>query len=65
MRLGGEGLEEGPDARVVGVSGNRPFEVDYRPSPYLEMINREVLGAPSLYEWQLAQRSVGSASASP
>lgn len=52
-----QGLEEGPDARVVGISGNRPFEVDYRPEPYTEMINQEVLGAPSLYEWQLAQRT--------
>lgn len=52
-----QGLEEGPDARVVGLSGNRPFAVDYRPQPYMEMINQEVLGAPSLYDWQLARRT--------
>ena len=51
-----QGLEEGPDARVIGVSGNRPFEIDYRPEPYMEMINQPVMAAPSLYEWQLMRR---------
>lgn len=50
------GLEEGPDARIVGISGNREFSVDYRPRPYIEMLNAAVGAAPSLYDWQLAQR---------
>ena len=49
-------LDEGPDARVVGISGNREFSVDYRPKPYVEMINSAVGAAPSLYDWQLARR---------
>ncbi|MGO4262867.1 hypothetical protein [Lysobacter sp. TAB13] len=50
------GLDEGPDARVVGVSGNREYDIDYRPRPYAEMINAPVLEVPSLYDWQLARR---------
>jgi len=51
-----QGLEEGPEARLVGISGNRRFEVDYRPAPYTEMLNEAVHAAPSLYDWQLARR---------
>ena len=29
-----EGLAEGPMARIIGLSGNRQFELDYRPEPY-------------------------------
>lgn len=50
------GLDEGPEARVVGVWGNRPVRVDYRPMPYLEMIGAEPVAVPSLYDWQLARR---------
>ncbi len=50
------GLDEGPDARIVGVSGNRPFKIDYRPAPYLEAVNSAVMQAPSLYDYQLAKR---------
>lgn len=50
------GLDEGPDARVVGLHGNRPLAVDYRPAPYIEWTNRAIDAAPSLYRWQLAQR---------
>lgn len=50
------GLEEGPDARVIGISGNRRFTVDYRPVPYVEMLNEEIIAAPSLYDWQLRRR---------
>jgi hypothetical protein len=49
------GLDEGPDARIVGVHGNRPFTVDYRPAPALEGLNRAP-SVPSLYAWQLARR---------
>ena len=50
------GLDEGPDARVVGISGNRDFRVDYRPTPYVEMVNDFPREVPSLYDWQLAKR---------
>ncbi|MBX2848460.1 MAG: right-handed parallel beta-helix repeat-containing protein, partial [Acidiferrobacterales bacterium] len=50
------GKAEGPEARVVGISGNREFEVDYRPAPYLEAVNQEMSDVPSLYRWQLRQR---------
>ena len=50
------GIDEGPDARIVGLHGNREFELDYRPAPYIEMLNVEVAAAPSLYDYQLQQR---------
>lgn len=50
------GLDEGPDARIVGVSGNRTFKIDYRPMPYMEAINNAMTQAPSLYDYQLAKR---------
>lgn len=56
-----EGTDEGPDARVIGVSGNRPFSVDYRPAPVLKALNQPLADAPSLYELQLARRKAGLA----
>lgn len=50
------GLAEGPDARLVGIRGNRPVTIDYRPMPYLSNMNAEP-AVPSLYDWQLQQRS--------
>ena len=52
------GLAEGPDARIIGVSGNRVFDVDYRPAPYLERINGSMNDIPSLYEYQLKKRQM-------
>ncbi|WP_435417012.1 hypothetical protein WAB17_08930 [Parerythrobacter aurantius] len=46
---------EGPGARIVGLHGNRRFEVDYRPDPYIEGTNA-VPAIPSLYDYQLARR---------
>lgn len=54
-----EGKDEGPDARVIGVSGNRPFSVDYRPAPVVQAVNQPLGEAPSLYELQLARRKAG------
>lgn len=54
-----EGLAEGPNARIVGISGNGDFAVDYRPAPYTEFINKPVTGAPSLYRYQLQKRAAG------
>jgi len=51
-----QGLDEGPMARIVGLHGNRTFKLDYRPTPYVEMLNKEVESAPSLYEYQLKRR---------
>lgn len=50
------GLDEGPDARNIGLHGNRLFELDYRPQPYLRMLNKKVASMPSLYDYQLSQR---------
>lgn len=50
------GLEEGPDARIVGVWGNRRFAIDYRPMPYVEALNQPMGAVPSLYDWQLQRR---------
>lgn len=49
----------GPGARFIGVHGNRPLEIDYRPvNPYEEAKGRELIGVPSLYQYQLSQRLV-------
>ncbi|GGX61863.1 hypothetical protein GCM10011309_09760 [Litorimonas cladophorae] len=50
------GIAEGPDARLVGISGNREFDVDYRPSPYIERLNVPMTDVPSLYDYQLRKR---------
>ncbi len=47
---------EGPGARIVGLHGNRSLSLNYRPTAYAEMLNEEVVSAPSLYEYQLAKR---------
>lgn len=51
-----QGLAEGPDARLVGISGNRDFVVDYYPAPYIERVNGTMDDVPSLYDYQLARR---------
>jgi hypothetical protein len=53
------GLDEGPDARIVGVWGNRSFAIDYRPTPYVEGLNERPVAVPSLYDWQLQRRLAG------
>jgi hypothetical protein len=50
------GIDEGPMARIVGLHGNRTFELDYRPAPYVELLNAELSAVPSLYDYQLRQR---------
>ncbi|WP_269520464.1 glycosyl hydrolase family 28-related protein [Alteromonas sp. BMJM2] len=50
------GRTEGPDARVIGIYGNRKFEIEHNPSPHIEQINSRV-AIPSLYEYQKQQRS--------
>ncbi|MHA7899873.1 MAG: glycosyl hydrolase family 28-related protein [Henriciella sp.] len=50
-----EGLAEGPDAFILGVHGNRKFEVDYRPAPKSLGVNKTPQ-VRSLYEWQWMKR---------
>ena len=50
------GGSEGPDARVVGMHGNRPINLDYRPAPYVEMHGEPVATVPSLYAYQRSKR---------
>ena len=50
------GQTEGPDARVIGMYGNRNFEVEHYPAPHTGEINSKV-AIPSLYEYQKQQRS--------
>ncbi len=50
------GLAEGPDARLVGIQGNRPFEIEYVPQPVSKDINRKPPHR-SLYDWQLELRT--------
>jgi len=52
-----QGLDEGPMARIVGLHGNREFNLDYRPAPYVEKLNVELRAVPSLYDYQLAKRA--------
>lgn len=47
-----QGLDEGPMARIVGLHGNREFKLDYRPAPYVEMLNEPLESVPSLYDYQ-------------
>ena len=46
----------GPDARIVGMHGNRPLVLDYSPAPYVEAAGQELVEVPSLYEYQLSER---------
>ena len=50
------GVDEGPMARIVGLHGNRTFALDYRPAPYVEMLNVPLSAVPSLYDYQLRKR---------
>ena len=51
-----EGLDEGPMAIIVGIHGNRQFEIDYRPEPLVSILNTYVSEVPSLYDYQLSKR---------
>lgn len=50
------GGSEGPDARIVGMHGNRKIRLDHSPEPYLEGLNQPVEMIPSLYAYQHSQR---------
>ena len=50
-----DGLAEGPEAFIIGVHGNRAFDVDYRPRPKVLDVNKQPR-IRSLYDWQLEKR---------
>jgi Pectate lyase superfamily protein len=52
-----KGEDEGPHARIVGFSANRPITFEYGPDAYIEGVNRPGISVPSLYQYQLRQRS--------
>lgn len=58
-----QGVDEGPMAIIVGIHGNREFELDYRPKPLISIVNTQVAEIPSLYDHQLSERMKASASA--
>lgn len=45
-----------PEARNIGLHGNRQIVLDHRPTPYLESLNSRVDIVPSLYAYQRAMR---------
>ena len=47
----------GPEARIVGLHGNRALQLEYTPSPYVEMEQIKPIAASSLYDWQLRNRA--------
>ena len=49
------GPQDGIQARLLGIYGNRRFKLEYGPSPYIEQLNQQPL-APSLYEFQQGLR---------
>ena len=51
-----DGMEEGPFARIIGINGNRKFEVKYGPDAYIECVNKSMEKIPSLYDYQLKKR---------
>ena len=50
------GMDEGPFARIIGINGNRTFNVKYGPDAYMEFLNKSMQKIPSLYEYQLKKR---------
>lgn len=61
VKGGGEGAftltgpQDGVQARLLGVHGNRELEIEYAPDVYIEQLNM-IPPVPSLYEFQLKQR---------
>jgi len=50
------GMKDGPNARVVGVSANLPIRVEYGPDAYIEGVGQYYANMPSLFLHQLQQR---------
>jgi hypothetical protein len=50
------GMSDGANARLLGISADLPITVEYGPDAYIEGINRYYQQAPSLYRYQLTKR---------
>ncbi len=50
------GMQDGPFANLIGVYGNKFFEIDYNPNAYIEFLNASIYNMPSLYDYQLSKR---------
>ncbi|WP_397444829.1 hypothetical protein [Polaribacter sp. R77954] len=50
------GMKDGPFARLIGVYGNHPITIDYKPNAYIEATNVYLKNIPSLYHYQLNKR---------
>ncbi len=50
------GMNNGPNARLIGVHGNLPVRIQYGPDAYIEMTNEPLTFVPSLYNYQLEKR---------
>ncbi|WP_299223576.1 hypothetical protein [uncultured Aquimarina sp.] len=51
-----DGMNDGPNVRVIGVWGNKKIEIDYNPNAYINFTNAKMELIPSLYHYQLAKR---------
>ncbi|MHA7055815.1 hypothetical protein ACWGOQ_0001245 [Aquimarina sp. M1] len=51
-----DGMNDGPNARIIGVWGNKKIEIDYKPNAYVNFTNSTVDSIPSLYNYQLTER---------
>ncbi|MBW1296194.1 hypothetical protein [Aquimarina litoralis] len=50
------GMNDGPNARVIGVWGNNKIVINYDPVSYVKCVNKRMEKIPSLYQYQLAKR---------
>jgi hypothetical protein len=53
------GMQDGPNANVIGVHGNTTVAVEYGPNANIKRVNQPMVEAPSLYQYQLQQRLQG------
>ncbi|WP_299313174.1 hypothetical protein [uncultured Aquimarina sp.] len=54
MKLGG--MKDGPNARLIGVWGNKKLAINYDPNAYVDYVNKDIKLIPSLYNYQLNRR---------
>lgn len=50
------GMNDGPFANIIGVYGNKEFDVVYEPKSYMEFLNSSAIQITSLYNYQLQKR---------
>ncbi|WP_405208459.1 hypothetical protein [Aquimarina sp. LLG6339-5] len=51
-----DGMNDGPNARLVGVWGNGKIIINYNPDAYVGFVNEDIKLIPSLYKYQLNRR---------